>query len=118
MKKVLIVDDHKAIRFLVTEVLKSHGYNTEEAADGEEALHSLRSKSFDLVITDNHMPGMSGETLIRKAKKLLPDMPFMIMTGSVFPDLMEKWKPLKPRAIFPKPFKIEQMLSKVDEILT
>ena len=118
MKQILVVDDHADIRFMLTELLRINGYSIEEASDGEEALTRIRSGRFDLVITDIHMPGMNGDSLIRNARKELPNLPFVIMTSVVFPELAAEWSRLKPSAIFSKPFKVERLLSTVNDILT
>jgi DNA-binding NtrC family response regulator len=117
MKNILIVDDHADIRFLLTELLEIKGYHIEEASNGEEALTSLRDKSFDLVITDIYMPKMNGELLIQKAKKELPDLPFVIMTSVLFPELKAKWETLKPGAILSKPFTVKQLFTTVRDVL-
>ena len=118
MKNILVVDDHADIRFMLSELLQINGYYIEEASDGLEALTRVRSGKFDLVITDIHMPGMNGESLIRNAREELPNLPFVIMTSVVLPELAAKWARLKPSAIFSKPFKVDRLLSTVNDILS
>lgn len=60
MQKILIVDDEKEIRDLIEIYLKSEGYETLKAADGEEALNILNREDPDLIILDIMMPKMNG----------------------------------------------------------
>ena len=60
MQKILIVDDEKEIRDLIEIYLKSEGYETLKAADGEEALNILNKEEPDLIILDIMMPKMNG----------------------------------------------------------
>ena len=60
MQKILIVDDEKEIRDLIEIYLKSEGYKTLKAADGEEALNILNREDPDLIILDIMMPKMNG----------------------------------------------------------
>jgi two-component system response regulator AtoC len=86
MATILIVDDEKGIREYIGEALGTQGYETVEAADGQEALRRLRAQAFDLMLTDLRMPGVpDGMGLLRKARSELPDMEVIVLTayGSV-----------------------------------
>jgi CheY-like chemotaxis protein len=63
-RHALVVDDSISVRRLATRQLQACGFEVEEAADGLEALHRLRTKSFDLVLTDLEMPRMDGFELL------------------------------------------------------
>ncbi|PRR84595.1 response regulator transcription factor [Clostridium vincentii] len=70
MEKILIVDDEKEIRDLVEIYLKSEGYNTIKASDGEEALEIIeRDKDIDLIVLDIMMPKISGIEVCLKIRK-------------------------------------------------
>ena len=69
-KKVLTVDDSASIRQMVTFTLKSAGYEVVEAVDGNGGLARAQADSFDLILTDQNMPGMDGLNLIRALRKL------------------------------------------------
>ena len=68
-KSILVVDSSASIRQIVVFTLKNAGYSTTEASDGEAAWN-LRSKNFDMIITDLSMPRMDGITMIKKFKEL------------------------------------------------
>ena len=68
-KRVLIVDDSPVIINLLTRLVCSAGYEVEQAADGAEALATLRARPCDLLITDVEMPVMDGTELIRRLRQ-------------------------------------------------
>ena len=67
MALILVVDDEPGIREMVRAALRYDGHSVVAAASGEEALGILKKDSFDLLVTDLSMPGMSGVDLLRKA---------------------------------------------------
>lgn len=85
METILIVDDEKHYRLILSEVLEEEGYHSFTAASGMEALDLLTSQIIDVVLTDVKMPGMTGIDLLEKIKEINPDLPVIIMTafGSV-----------------------------------
>ncbi|MBN2233060.1 MAG: response regulator [Deltaproteobacteria bacterium] len=81
--RVMIVDDEAPIRDILTNVVQREGLVCDAYPDGQDALEAIRSRNDDilLVITDIKMPVMDGITLIREAKKAVPDLPFVIASG-------------------------------------
>ena len=79
--RVLAVDDDATILDLVKEYLEDTGYTTQVASSGEEAMERLREQSFDLVVVDLKMPGMSGLDLVGHVSREYPDTEKMIVTG-------------------------------------
>lgn len=69
-KKILTVDDSASIRQMVSFTLKSAGYEVVEAADGNQGLAKAQAARFDLVLTDQNMPGLDGLGLIRALRRL------------------------------------------------
>ncbi len=84
MYSVLVVDDEPAQRRLLSGSLHTH-YAVTTAADGLEATALLSARSFDLIITDERMPGMNGLELIRWVRERTPEIPIIVLTayGSV-----------------------------------
>jgi two-component system KDP operon response regulator KdpE len=78
---ILIVDDERATRHTLADLLRRTGYRTEEAASGREALESIARQHFDLVILDLKMPEMDGTEVLRAARPLSPDTVFIILTA-------------------------------------
>ena len=78
---VLVVDDEGAIRYSISRTLLRVGYQVSQAADGEQALESLRQSSFDVILTDIRMPGLSGTELLRRIRIHAQDAIVILMTG-------------------------------------
>jgi putative two-component system response regulator len=79
--RLLIVDDMEAMRLALTKCLELSGYRVRSASSGEEALELLRSQPFDLLLTDQSMPGLSGLELTEAVARMHPDMPIVVLTG-------------------------------------
>ena len=81
MASILIIDDDKAIRKTLTEILRYEGYKIDEAADGEEGLRKFSSTAYDLVLCDVKMPKMDGIEFLEKSKVINPDVPIIVVSG-------------------------------------
>ena len=81
MANILIIDDEKAIRKTLTEILAFEGHKIEEAADCEEGLKKFTEKSFDVVLCDIKMPKMDGIEFLEKAKQHNADIPVIMISG-------------------------------------
>ena len=81
MANILIIDDEKAIRKTLTEILSFEGYKIDEASDGEEGLKRFGEKTYDLVLCDIKMPKIDGIEFLEKAKVINPDIPIIMISG-------------------------------------
>src|SRR5688572_7310430 len=81
MPDILIIDDEKAIRKTLTEILSFEGYKIDEASDGEEGLKRFRDKSYDVVLCDIKMPKLDGIEFLQKAGEINPDIPIIMISG-------------------------------------
>ena len=81
MPDILIIDDEKAIRKTLTEILSFEGYKIDEASDGEEGLKRFRDKSYDVVLCDIKMPKLDGIEFLQKAGEVNPDIPIIMISG-------------------------------------
>jgi two-component system nitrogen regulation response regulator NtrX len=81
MSNILIVDDEKAIRKTLSEILSYEGYKIDEAGDGEEGIRKFRDKEYDVILCDIKMPKMDGIEFLDKAKELNPDIPIIMISG-------------------------------------
>ena len=82
-KKVLVVDDERGIRFLLSEILVNQGFEVSLAKDGQESLDKLEKDHFDLVVTDVNMPRLDGVSMIKSMKKTGRSEKVIIMTGNL-----------------------------------
>src|SRR5688572_3567891 len=80
MAEILVVDDDDVIRETLCELL-SQDYSCQTADTAEEALAKLEAASFDVVLTDISMPGLSGVELLKRVLRLYPDTPVIIISG-------------------------------------
>jgi two-component system, NtrC family, nitrogen regulation response regulator NtrX len=81
MADILIIDDEKAIRKTLSEILSFEGYKIEEASDGEEGLKVFREKTYDVVLCDIKMPKLDGIEFLQKAGEINPDIPIIMISG-------------------------------------
>jgi two-component system, NtrC family, nitrogen regulation response regulator NtrX len=81
MADILIIDDEKAIRKTLTEILSFEGYKIDEAADGEEGLRTFKDKAYDVVLCDIKMPKLDGIEFLQKAGEINPDIPIIMISG-------------------------------------
>ena len=81
MPSILIIDDERAIRKTLTEILGYEGYKIDEASDGEEGLAKFKEKTYDLVLCDIKMPKLDGIEFLEKAKEINSEIPIIIISG-------------------------------------
>ena len=81
MASILIIDDEKAIRKTLSEILSYEGYKIDEAADGEEGIKKFSTTTYDVVLCDIKMPRMDGLEFLEKAKEINADVPIIVISG-------------------------------------
>ena len=81
MKKILIVDDERAVRATLSKILKAKGYRTDEASSGKEAIEKATSDDFDIVLLDLMMPTINGMDVLIELRKSKPKIKEIMMTG-------------------------------------
>jgi CheY-like chemotaxis protein len=116
--RVLIVDDDLALLNAIRINLLSSGYEVATAANGHQALSEIESaiettKPFQLMVTDLIMPGMSGLDLILAARKILPNLPVILVTAYSLHPIQEALKDLGSSAYLDKPFSSNKLLDAI-----
>ncbi len=81
MAKILVVDDERAIRRALTEVLEFEKYKVEEAGNGIEALAKVKKGAFDVILLDIKMPQMDGMETLERIAAIAPDIPVIMISG-------------------------------------
>ena len=81
MASILIIDDEKAIRKTLGEILSYEGYKIDEAVDGEDGLKKFSSTTYDVVLCDIKMPKMDGIEFLEKAREINSDVPIIVISG-------------------------------------
>ena len=118
-KKILIVDDSASLRQVVSIALENAGYETIEAADGQDALELLDGTKIHLAICDVNMPVMDGITFVKKVKQL-PNyrfLPIIMLTTESGENRKLEGQAAGAKAWVVKPFKPEQMLAAVSKLI-
>ena len=81
MANILIIDDEKAIRKTLSEILSYEGYKIDEAGDGEEGLKKFAEKTYDVVLCDIKMPKLDGIEFLERSKEINADVPVIMISG-------------------------------------
>jgi DNA-binding NtrC family response regulator len=81
MHKILVLDDEKNIRLTVKRCLESPDLAIDDAINGEEALLKLAENSYHLLLLDLKLPGIDGMEILKKVRKLYPDMRVIIISA-------------------------------------
>ncbi len=112
--KVLIVEDERLIREVLSTELRKAGHNVVTATDGQEALQIVGTDIFDLVITDLKMPGrLGGMEILKAVKEISPETVVIVITAfATFAVGVEAMR-LGAYDVFPKPFDNEHVVLKV-----
>ena len=114
---ILLVDDEFQTRELHAGALTRSGYDVNTAKDGTDAWNALNLVSYDLLITDNRMPRMTGMELIKKLRSEDMMLPVILASGTVPPEELKRHPWLLLDATLTKPFSIEQLLEVVKQVL-
>lgn len=113
---ILIVDDQSTMRNLLRGMLGKMGFSSlDEAEDGDVALNKMKRQKYDLVISDLHMPRMSGLELLKEARdtQTLKDVPFMMVTTESGKNAVLEAIKLKVNGYIVKPFTPETLQDKM-----
>ena len=116
--RLLVVDDEKALRDLHLEVLTCAGYEVIAVADGALAWNAIQTQHFDLMITDNSMPKVSGVELISKVIAANIRMPVIMATGALPEHEFKRFPWLNDMAVLVKPISNSAILSMVEKVLS
>lgn len=120
MASILVADDETSIRMLIAEVLSMHGYETEEAHDGLEALQLCNEKHHELLITDLVMPGKEGLEVIAEIKRQNPSQRIIAITGGGRGSSLGyagAARAIGADLVLAKPFAISELVSAVEALL-
>ena len=115
--RILIVDDAGPVVVLCVNVLQALGYAVKGANRGEAAMEMIRKESFDLMVLDYKMPGMTGFEVFEQARPLHPNMAVVLVTGHGTPDIVNEAKRLGFNAILLKPFTSDELRATVEKVL-
>ncbi|HTA31282.1 MAG TPA: response regulator [Candidatus Cybelea sp.] len=115
--RILVVEDECAIRTMVTTRLVKSGYHVDAAENGADAWAALQVNHYDLLITDNNMPKVSGVELLQRLHATRMALPVIMATGSVPREEFERKPWLEPVATLLKPYSVGELLATVKAVL-
>jgi two-component system cell cycle sensor histidine kinase/response regulator CckA len=114
---VLLVEDEDPVRLFSARALRNKGYKVIEAKTGEAALELLDGGPYDLLVTDMMMPRVDGAQVIREARKLLPDLPVICISGYTEDSVLKEVESLDKLRFLSKPFSLKQLAGAVKEAI-
>ncbi len=115
---ILVVDDEEDIRSLVADILADTGYVVSQAPDGEVALEMLANGSFDLIVTDLGMPGITGWEVAARAREIMPTVPVLLLTGWGATLTEEELEERQIDRALKKPFDMRELQLAVQSLLS
>ena len=112
-KRILVVDDDKAIRQLVAAVLKRERYDVDTADGGWDALSKIELTQYDVVVLDLMMPGVSGLDVLKRLPVRDPQIKCVVIMSAASPLEIAKSNIPNVFATLPKPFDIKALIKVV-----
>jgi len=112
-KKILIVDDEQEYLAAIKKFLSEFGYSISDAVYSRQALEIIKIERPDLVLFDYKMPDMDGEEFFKKAKELMPSIPYFLITAWNEASILERFRKLGVNEVMLKPVNLEELLKKI-----
>ena len=119
MKKILLVDDEEALIQIGKAMLERLGYTVAARTSSVEALETFKEKphDYDLVVTDQTMPNMTGLELAKKLKTIRADIPIILCTGYYTTVTREKAQAIGIKDLLMKPFTMYELSKILKKVL-
>jgi DNA-binding response OmpR family regulator len=115
--RILVVDGDDDTRRLNTEVLIQFGYHVDAAKDDTAGWAALQLNSYDLLVTDNNMPKVSGVELLMKLRAARMALPVIMATATLPKKDLTRYSWLLPAVTLPKPYTVDELLGTVKKVL-
>ena len=106
---LLIIDDDGAFRETLRAVFAPRGFQTLTAADGDEALEIVENQPVHVLLTDMHMPRLSGLETIRRIRERRLILPCILLSGGLDDGLLEQARGLQAFSVLPKPVRFAEL---------
>jgi len=113
IERILVADDDAVIREGLRRILTAEGYDVETVSNGRAALECLEEQSFNLLVTDLKMPGMSGLEVLQSLRACQPELPVVLITGYAAIDNAVEAMKNGATDYLSKPFANDELISKV-----
>jgi len=112
-RRILVVDDELLIRHLFAELLSDHGHEVDTAKNGAAAWEALQMNDYNLLITDNEMPQLSGVELVKKLRAARMTLPVVMVSATMPTEELKLHPELHIDAAVTKPFNITEFTNTV-----
>ena len=113
--RILVVDDDHDVRQLCAQALISSGYQVDTAEDGLAGWQALDANNYNLLITDNNMPNVSGVELVKKLRSARMNLRVVLVSGTTLTEEVSRNPSLQLAATLLKPFTIQELLGTVEK---
>lgn len=113
---ILLAEDERSVAVAVTFALKLAGHQITVASNGEQALARLDAEQFDVLITDNNMPGMSGLELVRRVRSTEFGGYILVLSAHLSPENRAAYHKLAVDRMLPKPFDLHALRDAIDSL--
>jgi len=110
MNKVLVVDDNRDLGMLTSEMLVERGFRVNIAFDGVSALAKIKQESYDLMILDYRLPGISGLIVLKKTQQIRPNLRTIMISAFGDDSTKARARELGAYAFLDKPFNIDGLV--------
>ena len=116
-RRILAADDDPILCRLISDFLVKDGFAVDTVSDGEQAWDALQHGHYDLLVTDNEMPHLTGVKLIERMRQAGMSLPVIMASTSFSVDSVRECPQLQIAAVVPKPFRRFELLNAVKTIL-
>jgi len=117
-RKILLADDSVTIQKVIELTFMDEDYEVKAVSNGDEALAALPEVRPDFVIADVHMPGANGYEVCRRSKEMRPDVPVLLLVGTFEPFDEGQARAAGADSFLKKPFDSQELLQRVQDLLT
>jgi len=117
MKRILIAEDERIFRTMLSDFIEQFDYEVVSAEDGAVAWNLFNEMDIDLVITDINMPNMNGIELLKRIKGVNPKLPIIVITGVSLESAQTSARDYGANDLLIKPFKMKDLLVVVNDLL-
>jgi DNA-binding NtrC family response regulator len=115
--RILVVDDDAIVIKSCKRILEAEGLEVSTVPSADEALEMIKKYEFDLLLIDVKMPKHDGVFLMREIKKVIPDMPIIVMSGYPTPETVSDVLKLGATQFIPKPFRPDELIKTIRPVL-
>ncbi|SPD74454.1 Response regulator receiver protein [uncultured Desulfobacterium sp.] len=115
--KLLLVDDEEGFVNVIANRMSKRGIDATKALSGSDALKAIRKQDFDLAVVDLKMQEMDGIELLRILKKMIPEMPVIVLTGHGSERAAEDGMEYGAYDYLTKPCEMDELMEKIHEAL-